>query len=232
MKYKYLLWDLDGTITSSKQGIVRCIQYALGKLHYPCPPENKLDWVIGPPLFHSFHKLLDTEDEGLVHEAVRLYRERYQHEGILEHELFPGISELLHDLPPAGYINLLATSKAQVYAERILRHFELESCFAGGRGSDLNGHLADKKELIRAILEQIPPDGHEACLMIGDRYYDVYGARENQIDVAAVGYGYGGAEELLPAKPTYFCASVADLRSLLLKDRDDKRSEPEEKKRR
>lgn len=195
---------------------MNCIHYALEKLNHPCPPANELDWVIGPPLFNSFFKLLDTKDEKLVHEAVRLYRERYQREGILEHELFPGIKELLHDAQQAGYRNLLATSKAKVYADRILRHFELESCFAGGLGSDLNGHLADKKDLIQAILAQVPPNAHRLCLMIGDRYYDVYGAKENQVDVAAVGYGYGGREELLQAEPTYFCPSVEDLRLFLL----------------
>ncbi len=218
MIYKYLLWDLDGTIMNSKKGIVRCIQYALESLNHPCPPEQELDWVIGPPLFDSFYKLLDTEDENLVNEAIRLYRERYRTKGMYEHEVFLGVRELLSDLHGQGFINLLATSKAQVFADQILNHFNLKSYFSGGHGSELNGHLGEKKALINAVLKQVPEGDRGQCLMIGDRFYDVCGAKENQIDVMAVGYGYGSREELTEAGATYYCTSVEELRRFFIGD--------------
>ena len=212
MKYTYLLWDLDGTLIDPKEGIVRCTQYALEKLNYPVPDGKDLDWIIGPPLFKSFYTLLHTEDDQLVQEAVRLYRERYSAKGIYEHVLYPGIRDLLSDLQKTGYINLLATSKVSAYAQRILQHFEIDRFFAGGRGSEPDGRLAEKPDLIRAILAQVPAASPDQCLMIGDRRYDIEGARANAIDVLSVGYGYGTREELAQAGPTYFLPTVTALR--------------------
>lgn len=216
MNYKYLLWDLDGTLINSKKGIINCLQYALERLSYPCPPEDELDWIIGPPLSSSFSRLLQTDDSDLVEEAVRLYRERYGVKGMYEHEVFPGIAELLQDLSEAGYVNLLATSKAKFYADQILDHFHLSRYFTGGLGSELNGNLREKDELIRAVLKQIPQAEKQECIMIGDRYFDIWGAKENGIDVIAVEYGYGDREELEKAGPTYQLTKVADLRTFFL----------------
>ena len=216
MRYSVLLWDLDGTLTDSKEGITLSVQYALSQLDYPVPKVDDLDWVIGPPLKESFKTLLQTTDEELLNRAIISYRERYEERGLYESIVYPGIPELLGQLKEKGCRHLLATSKPRVFAERILKHFLLDPYFSVIMGSELNGTFAEKDALIAEVLKKVPGVLRTKTVMIGDRWYDVHGARANHIEVISVGYGYGTAEELRVAAPDYIVPSVRDLKELLL----------------
>jgi len=215
MRYKVLLWDLDGTLTDSKEGITLSVQYALSQLDYPFPKVDDLDWIIGPPLKESFKTLLQTTDDVLLNRAITIYRERYREIGVYENIVYPGIPELLGQLKENGCRHLLATSKPRVFAEKILQHFLLDPYFSVIMGSELNGNFVEKDVLIAEVLKKVPTDLRPETVMIGDRSYDVHGARANHIDVISVGYGYGTPEELREADPNYIAPSVRELKELL-----------------
>ncbi|MCO1599915.1 HAD hydrolase-like protein [Desulfosporosinus nitroreducens] len=218
MRYDILLWDLDGTLTDSKEGITRSVKYALSRLDYSIPEADDLDWIIGPPLKESFKTLLQTTDEALLNQAIIIYRERFREIGLYENIVYPGIPELLFKLKEKGCKHLLATSKPRVFAEKILQHFLLEEYFDVIMGSELNGRFAEKETVIEEVLKRVPGSSVSKTVMIGDRKYDVHGARANQIDVIAVGYGYGTVDELQAANPDFIVPSVEGLGKLLLND--------------
>jgi len=215
MRYEILLWDLDGTLTDPKDGITRSVQFALNQLNYPSPEADDLVWVIGPPLKESFKILLQTTDEALLNQAVGFYRERYQEKGLYENIVYTGISELLFQLKEKGCKHLLATSKPRVFAERILQHFLLEKYFDVIMGSELNGRFVEKEGLIEEVLKKAPEGSRSKTVMIGDRKYDIHGAKANHIDVISVGYGYGTVEELQAERPDFIVPSVHNLGKLL-----------------
>ncbi|KLU66695.1 5'-nucleotidase [Desulfosporosinus acididurans] len=216
MRFDYLLWDLDGTLTDPKPGITRSVQYALQKLGFAYPHEDELEWVIGPPLKASFQVLLQSKNEDLITKAVTFYRERFQEIGMYENMVYSGIPELLDLLKEKGCQHLLATSKPKVFAEKILQHFSLNNSFSEIMGSELSGNFVEKEDLIREVLKSVSPQARSKTVMIGDRLYDVKGARANNIKVISVGYGYGTLDELEAAAPDYFVSSVQDLKQLLL----------------
>ena len=216
MRYDVLLWDLDGTLTDPKEGITLSVQYALNRLGYPIPKADDLDWIIGPPLKESFKTLLQTSDDEMLDRAVLIYRERYRESGLYENIVYPGIPELLGKLKEQGCKHLLATSKPRVFAEKILQYFALDSYFSVIMGSELNGQFVEKDVLIAEVLKKAPAESRSKTVMIGDRSYDVRGARANQIDVISVGYGYGTEKELQEASPDFIAPSVKDLEKLLI----------------
>ncbi|SPF45093.1 5'-nucleotidase [Candidatus Desulfosporosinus infrequens] len=215
MRYDVLLWDLDGTLTDPKEGITRSVQFALNRLNYPFSETDDLGWIIGPPLKESFKILLQTLDETLLDRAITIYRERYQKIGLYENILYPGIMELIVQLKEKGCRHLLATSKPRVFAEKILQHFSLDSYFSVIMGSELNGQFVEKDVLIAEVLKKALAGSRSKTVMIGDRSFDVQGARANGIDVISVGYGYGTIEELSSASPDFIVPSVRDLGILL-----------------
>ncbi|WP_262298746.1 HAD family hydrolase [Microvirga sesbaniae] len=190
------LFDLDGTLTDPKAGITRSVQYALERLGRPVPDAGALTWMIGPPLVSGFTELLGGAEE--VPDAVRFYRERYGDVGLFENEVYAGIPALLRSLEEKGVRLHVATSKLQVFAQRILEHFDLSRFFAGIYGSEPDNRNADKRDLIRHILdrERFDPAG---AVMIGDRKHDVIGAAANGIATIGVSWGYGSREELRQA---------------------------------
>jgi phosphoglycolate phosphatase len=190
------LFDLDGTLTDPKAGITRSVQYALHKLGRPIPEADALTWMIGPPLIAGFTELLGGAEE--VQDGVRFYRERYGDVGLFENEVYAGIPALLQTLQGKGVRLYLATSKLHVFARRILDHFELSRFFHGIYGAELDNRNADKRDLIRHILEQERFDPAQA-VMIGDRKHDAIGARANGITAIGVAWGYGSRAELTDA---------------------------------
>jgi len=216
MRYNILLWDLDGTLTDSKEGITRSVQYALKRLDYPLCEADSLDWMIGPPLKESFKTVFKTTDEAFLKRAISIYRERYTEIGLYENTVYPGIPDLLAQLHEKGCRHLLATSKPRVFAEKILKHFLLDTYFSVIMGSELDGQFVEKDCLIAEALKALPLGSRSDTVMIGDRHYDVSGARANHIDVISVGYGFGSEEELRGASPDYVVQTVSDLGKLLL----------------
>ena len=211
--YDAVLFDLDGTLTRSEEGILNCVRYALVKMGREIPQEQTLRAFIGPPLYGSFRDLCGMEEAQCI-QAVALYRERYAKIGLFENAVYPGIRVLLQKLKKAGVWLAVATGKPQGLTERILDHFGLSKFFQAVAGISEDDREADKKQLIRRAL----PARYEKAVMVGDRRFDMEGARGTGITAVGVTYGYGGREELQNAGADHIVPSVADLAALLCPD--------------
>jgi len=200
-----ILFDLDGTLTDPKVGITRCIQYAMEKLGRPVPAADDLLWCIGPPLQESFKKLL-FPDDGQTETALFFYRERFTVVGKFENKVYPGIIDILDRLNAQGVNLFVATSKPIAFAGDIIAHFGLLPFLKKVYGSDLNGDLTDKGALIFHILqnEKLPA---KSTLMVGDRSYDILGAKKNGVFSLGVTYGYGSKIELIEAGADFMADS-------------------------
>lgn len=186
MKYKHLLFDLDGTITDPKLGITKSVQYALDKMGIIESDLDKLEPFIGPPLKNSFEEIYSYTEEQ-ASQAVE-YND--------------------------GYVLYVATSKPSVFAKQILEYFQVKNNFELIVGSNLDGTMSDKTEIIRYIIS-----GRELLkdnvIMIGDRKHDIIGANNNGIDSVGVGYGYGSERELRQVNCTYYIKTLENLWSVL-----------------
>ncbi len=238
--YEYILFDLDGTLTDSKPGITRCVQYALHRMGIEEPDLDKLEPFIGPPLLDSFHEFYGF-DEQQGKKAIGYYRERFSTVGIFENEVYPGVENLLANLKSSGKKLAVASSKPQVYVERILEHFHLQTYFDVVVGSGLDGTRTKKEEVVEEALRCLLPktlfwkmmdgkdrradgqtveeyDGeyHDTVVMVGDRRFDVEGAQEYQIASVGVAYGYALPGELAEAGAGVVAETVEELENILL----------------
>ena len=189
-----VLFDLDGTLTDSGLGITKGVQYALGQLGYDVPPRESLFSFIGPPLHKSFQRHCGVDEAGAA-EAVRQFRVYYNEMGgILENEVYPGVRELLRDLRAAGKRLVVATSKPQAAAEKVMRHFGLDEFvpeIIGGTDDTRN----TKGKVIAYALREYGVDPTTA-VMVGDREHDILGAAENNLPAIGITWGYGDRAEL------------------------------------
>ena len=192
---RIIFFDLDGTLTDAGPGIKACINYALDKMNFKKLGMDS-DWVVGPSLWGTFKKLGIPEEN--LNEAVNLYRERYNVKGYLENSVYVGIPGQLAMLLEMGYVLSLATSKPTVSASAILEYFDLTRYFSYEFGSNLDGSLSDKSILLKHALAVTGFEPNNA-LMIGDRQYDIIGAKSNLIKSVGVSYGYGSTNELIEA---------------------------------
>ncbi len=216
MKYKYIFFDLDGTLTDPKVGITKSVQYALEKTGIEGVALSELKKFIGPPLKESFMEFY-YYDEQTVIPAIKYYREYFQEQGIFENKVYQGIPGLLDELTKKGIINVVATSKPTIFADRIVEHFGLKKYFHSIVGSNLDGTRSSKAEIISYIITKLNINTMENIVMIGDRKYDVIGAQHNNIDSIGVSYGYGTIEELRSADPTFIVNSISELHKLCIK---------------
>jgi phosphoglycolate phosphatase len=191
--YKYLLFDLDGTLTDSQEGILNCFRHTSNVMGVPMPENTGV--LFGPPLGESFEKYFGMNKEQAA-EAVRVYRERYGREGLFENRVYDGVPDMLRRLRDAGFQLAVATCKAEIFAVRILEKFELAQYFTfiGGAGTD--GSRTSKTEVIEYVLENIGSPDKNSVLMIGDRDNDVTGAQGAGIKCMGVLWGYGSGKEL------------------------------------
>ena len=206
---KAVIFDLDGTLTRSEEGIWNCVKYAAQKLGFPEPDAPTLRKFIGPPLGYSFREYMGM-DEAMADKAVATYRERYNVVGLFENRVFPGIRRLLRTLKREGWYIGIATGKPQKASERIIEHFGLNKYIQKICGPTTD-HRADKIDLIKNAL----PEGWDASTddlwMVGDRKFDVEGAIGAGVKSIGVGYGYGSEEELRAAGCTAYCETVQDV---------------------
>ncbi len=209
---KYILFDLDGTLTDPKEGITKSVQYALRKfgIEEKC---DKLTAFIGPPLEESFSSLYGFEKEKSK-QAVLYYRERYTDIGIFENKLIPGIREVLAQLTEAGKVLAVATSKPTDFAVRICEKFELSQYFDLIVGSEFDGTRTKKNEVIEEVLNRIHCNKDEV-IMIGDRKHDINGAKQCGIKSVGVEYGYAEKGELQNAKADYIVQGPYELLFLI-----------------
>jgi len=206
-----LFFDLDGTLADPSEGITRCLGHALERLGRPVPPRSELLQYIGPSLRQAFPRLLSSDDPELIEAAVRYYRQRYGTVGLFEQVIYPGIPQVLRSLHEDGFSLYVVTSKPTIFAERIIRHFELDAYFLKVFGPELDGRFDDKTELIAHIIEQGTCQPRHV-VMIGDRASDIAAGRANGTHTLAVTYGFGTAEELADAQPDQLCDCPQDIR--------------------
>lgn len=214
--YKVILFDLDGTISDPKIGITKSVQYALKKMNIDEPDIDQLEHFIGPPLRLSFEQSYRFTTEQAM-QAIGYYRERFEQKGMYENVVYEGIPELLATLKEQGYILAIATSKPTVYAEEILRYFELQHYFDFIGGSNLDETRSFKWEVIEYVMQQFKQYTLEQFIMIGDRKYDINGAKKMGIDSIGVTYGYGSLEELQAANANYIVNTVKELQDFFIK---------------
>lgn len=212
--YDYILFDLDGTLTDSKQGVVECIRYALDKEHIAYD-EAVLDMMVGPPFRVSMHDFLGLEMP-MIEKLIGIYRGEYERYGYRHLTIFEGVEDMLRALKAAGKRLALATSKPIKFTSMIMKEFDLEKYFdfVGGASSDSSKEL--KCDVIKMGLEALRVEDLSKVLMVGDRLYDIEGARICGVDCAGVLYGYGAREELESYNATYICSTPSDVVKLIL----------------
>ena len=227
--YRYILFDLDGTLTDPKLGITGCVQYALEKMGIEEPDQDKLEPFIGPPLLDSFREYYGFDEEK-GQRAIACYRERFSTIGIFENEIYPGIPQMLEKLQKAGAHLAVASSKPTVFVMRILEHFGILSCFEVVVGSELDGSRSKKDEVVRDALAQLlhgkkigeqkrdnMVNGQDVA-MVGDRKFDVEGAKAHQIVSVGVSYGYAAEGELEQAGADVIAKTVEELSEKLFRN--------------
>ncbi|MGP1906883.1 HAD family hydrolase [Metabacillus sp. JX24] len=217
MKPKLLLFDLDGTLSDPGEGITKSVQYALLKMGIDETDLKKLEGFVGPPLQVSFAEHYSFSEQE-VERAVSYYRERFKEKGMFENKVYDGIPELLSGLKQVGCKLAVATSKPSVFAEEILRFFQIDQFFDLVAGSSLDGTGASKTEIIHSVMNHFPGVKKEDMVMIGDRKHDIIGAVNTGIRSIGVTYGYGSKEELEEAQAGVIVSSVQELRGLLLRN--------------
>ncbi len=212
--YKHIIFDLDGTLTDPGLGITNSIMYALKKFGIESE-RSDLYKFIGPPLRESFRIYFGFDEAG-AEQAVQYYREYFSEKGMFENNLYPGILSLLSGLKQQNKKIYMATSKPQEYTLLILEHFEILKYFDFISGSNMDGTMSAKSDLIDRIVPHINKDELHKTIMIGDRRYDIEGASHHHIDSVAVLYGYGERSELEESSPTYLIENTRKLSDLLL----------------
>lgn len=210
MRKSNIIFDLDGTITDSGEGIVNSIKHVLGVFNVPIPEQALLKSFIGPPLVEILPAILGTEDTNIIERALVVYRMHYSSKGLYENALYPGITETLEGLRQGSYKLYVATSKLRPFAERILRHFALRDYFNGVYGSEIDGTNSNKIDVIRVLLERERISARET-LMIGDRQHDIESAKKNGVATLGVTYGYGSRDELMSAGADLICDSPGNI---------------------
>ncbi len=213
-KYKYLLLDLDGTVTDSMEGITRSVQYALENFGITVTDLNTLRPFIGPPLKESFKEFYHFTDEQ-AETALKKYREYFSTKGLFENKVYEGMPQFLIDQVAKDRQLLLATSKPEPFAKQILSYFGLDSYFTFIGGSTMDGSRSTKTDVISYVLSANHVDDLSAVVMIGDRRHDIIGAENNGIDSIGVLYGFGDEAELRKAGATYIAANLRELSTLL-----------------
>ena len=210
MKYRYCLFDLDGTLTDPGIGITDSVMYALKKFDIDVKDRSELYPFIGPPLDYSFKTYFGFTDEQAVL-AIKYYREFFSTKGLYENEVYEGIPGMLEELKKRGVTVALGTSKPYEFSVEILRHFGLSGYFDHVGAATMDGRISKKEAVISNLLGQLNYEDKASVLMVGDRYHDIEGAKANGIHSAGVLWGYGTEEELQKAGAEYLFAKPDDI---------------------
>ncbi len=212
---KNVLFDLDGTLTDPTEGIIRSMRYALDRLGRPQLEESELLGFIGVSIHPTFVKLLNSDEEGLIEEGIRFFRERQSEVGLFENKTYPGIIELLELLRESSYELYIVTNKPRIYTSRILKHFSLEQFFSGVFAPELDDYNPSKTKLIESALNNLNMEPNET-VMIGDRKEDIIAGKTNGTVTTGVTYGYGSEEEIKDAAPDYICSSPREVQQVIM----------------
>ncbi len=212
-KFDTLLFDLDGTLTDSTEGILNCLVYAIERMGFEVPEDtNKF---LGPPIRQSFAEFIGMNGEQ-AEQAVRIFRERYSDTGLFENRVYDGISGMLERLKNGGKRLMVATSKPQVYAVRIFERFGLAQYFEIVGGAELDGSRDYKDQVIEYVLAKAGITDRSTVLMIGDRRQDVLGAHKTGLKCMGILWGFGSMEELTQAGADYIARTPQEAADMLL----------------
>lgn len=215
MDKKYILFDLDGTLTDPEEGITKSLQYALAHIDINIEDRSILKRHIGPPLADGLREYFGLQEQQ-VEEVIGYFREYFLDKGIFMNYKYQGIEELLDNLVKAGKTLIVATSKPEVLAERILEHFKLNQYFTDICGSNLDDTRSKKGEVIAYALEKNKITEKEQVVMVGDRLHDILGAKENGVASIGVLYGFGSREEHNKAGADRIATDLIELKDILL----------------
>ena len=216
-KFKYIFFDLDGTVVNSATGITESVLHAMHKVGLTTNSSDLLNKFIGPPLRKSFMKYCKLTSEQ-AEKAVEYYREQYSDKGIFRGHVYYGVDRMLAYIHSKGKKIVLATSKPEIYANRILEEYEIDKFFCYAAGETLDGTRDSKADVIRYALESLKIDDLSQVLMLGDRCYDIEGAHEVGIKAAGVTYGYGTEAQLHVAGADYIASNMAELIHIIMLD--------------
>ena len=212
---KYILFDLDGTLTDPKVGITKSVAYALNKFNIKVDNLDELCKFIGPPLKDAFMEYYNfTEEES--EEAIKYYRAYFSEIGLYENIVYEGLEDMLKLLNDKNKICIVATSKPTVFAVKILEHFNLNRYFSFVCGSNIDGTRSKKKEVIQHVIERNKIKDLSQVIMVGDRKHDVYGAKEVGLQAVGALYGYGDYDELYNSGADYIVNNIKELSDLLM----------------
>lgn len=212
--YKFIAFDLDGTLTDPESGLTSGFAYALSKMGIDYGDKKSLRRFIGPPLkaeFRAVYGMNDSEAE----ECVRLFREYFSVYGWWDNRLYDGVGKMLSELKKSGKTVILATSKPEVFAIKILRLFDILKYFDFVGGATLDHSRVEKNAVLAYALDSVGAE-RSASILVGDRVYDAEGAALCGIDSLGVLYGHGSREEVCGAGFTYVAESVADIVNFIL----------------
>ncbi|MBP3646701.1 MAG: HAD family hydrolase [Clostridia bacterium] len=212
--YEYVLFDLDGTLTDPGLGITNSVAYALKRWNIEVQDRKALYRFIGPPLQDSFQEYYGFSAEDAMR-AVDVYREYFREKGLFENEVYPGVEEMLKSLKAQGKTLIVATSKPEVFAIRILKHFQLDGYFTVIAGATMDSSRSRKGDVIAYALKEAGVTDLSKAVMIGDREHDIIGAKQNGLDSIGVLFGYGDREEMEKAGATYIAPTVEDILSFV-----------------
>ena len=210
MKYKYYLFDLDGTLTDPGIGITNSVMYALEKFGIHVSDRETLYPFIGPPLVDSFSKYFGFDEKQALR-AVEYYREYFRAGGIFENVVYEGIPEMLRELKRRDAVVALATSKPYEFSVRILDHFDLHQYFDIVGAATMDGRISRKADVISHLIDKLGETEKSSILMIGDRDQDIDGAKANGLQSAGVLWGYGSRDELMDAGADYIVSVPSDI---------------------
>ena len=214
--YKYIFWDLDGTISDSGEGIFKSVTYAVGHMGTELPSAKILRKFVGPPLTESFAKYCGYTPED-ADRAVAFFREYYQSKGIYENTMYAGMDELLKNLTDAGYICVVATAKPEPLAREIIARYGIDKYFRYTAGASFDSSRARKEQVIAYALEACEISDKSQVVMVGDRSHDCIGAKQNGLDCIGVLYGYGEREELEETGVIAIAKDISELTDIFLR---------------
>ena len=215
MKYRYLLFDMDGMLVDTREGILKCAQHALAAFGIQVDDLQTLTKFVGPPLSTSFREFYGFSDEQVA-KAVTIYRQRYSTHGQYECFVFDGVADMLAALRAQGYRMCIATSKLETYAKEMLERLGIAGFFEQIVGATLDEKISTKAEVVREAIRRMEITQREKALMIGDRKHDVLGAKECGIDSFGVYMGCAEPLEHENAGATYIASGISELRQKLL----------------
>lgn len=214
--FQYILFDLDGTLTDSGEGITKAVQYALNYFGIDVKDLNELRRFVGPPLRDSYKNFYDFDDEK-AELGITKFREYYTDKGIYENKVYDGIEETLKVLKDNGKKLIIATSKPEVHAKTVLDHFDLAKYFDFIGGADLEETRVKKSDVIKYSMDNAGIEDISKVIMVGDREHDIIGAKANNIKSIGVLYGYGDVVELTQARAEYVVEKPQDIIDIVIK---------------